>query len=59
MDFTRIDYYKQCFGIGLCIPSQSSQSRNVCETTQEKDDRNLFALEFDKDMNEEENIHNK
>ncbi|KAF7842176.1 zinc finger BED domain-containing protein RICESLEEPER 2-like [Senna tora] len=53
------DYYKLCFGSNVRpFPTQSNQSRNKSQTNQE-DDRNLFAMEFDKDMNEEDNPENK
>ncbi|KAF7839307.1 zinc finger BED domain-containing protein RICESLEEPER 2-like [Senna tora] len=53
------DYYKLCFGSNVrLVPTQSNQSRNKAQTNQE-DDRNLFAMEFDRDMNEEDNPENK
>ncbi|KAF7841070.1 zinc finger BED domain-containing protein RICESLEEPER 2-like [Senna tora] len=53
------DYYKLCVGSNVRpIPTQSNQSRNKTQTNQQ-DDRNLFAMEFDRDMNEEDNLENK
>ncbi|KAF7841314.1 zinc finger BED domain-containing protein RICESLEEPER 2-like [Senna tora] len=54
------DYYKLSFCSSLGhIPGQSHQSRNNTQTTQEKDDRNSFSMEFDKDIIEESNLENK
>ncbi|KAF7844379.1 zinc finger BED domain-containing protein RICESLEEPER 2-like [Senna tora] len=49
------DYYKLCFGSNVrLVPTYSNQSRNKTQNNQE-DDRNLFAMGFDRDMNEKDN----